>query len=147
MEDAREVVSQCVAQARSADRVEFNLAAVLASSGELIGSTAIWITSREHRRGELGYVFDRDFWNHGYATEAAKSLLRFGFGDLGLKRVSATCHPDDVGSARVLEKAGMRFEGRLRSHLLVQGVWRDSPLYAAVNETMGSHGLATPHTF
>ena len=50
-----------------------------------------------------------------------------------MRRVVATCHPDNVGSARVLEKAGMEREGRMRGHLRLRGAWRDSLLYAAGN--------------
>jgi len=67
------------------------------------------------------------------ATEAAELLLRFGVDHLQLRRISATCHPDNHASVRVLEKAGLEYEGRMRSHLFVRGAWRDSLLYAAVN--------------
>jgi len=102
-------------------------------SGRLIGSVAIGITSVQHRRGEIGFVFHRDVWSQGYATEAAQQLLQFGFDRLQLRRISATCHPDNHASAHVLEKAGLHYEGRMRSHLLVRGAWRDSLLYAALN--------------
>ncbi|MGY2091888.1 GNAT family N-acetyltransferase [Nocardia gipuzkoensis] len=49
--------------------------------------------------------------------------------------MSATCHPDNHASARVLEKVGSTLEGRMRSHLFVRGVWRDSLLYAAIDGT------------
>jgi [ribosomal protein S5]-alanine N-acetyltransferase len=83
---------------------------------------------------ELGYIFHRDVWSQGYATEAAGLLLLFGFNRLRLRRIAATCHPDNIASARVLEKIGMQREARLRSHLFVRGAWRDSLLYAAVEE-------------
>jgi RimJ/RimL family protein N-acetyltransferase len=60
-------------------------------------------------------------------------LLRFGFDRLDLHRIAATCHPDNRGSSRVLEKAGMELEGRMRDHKLIRGEWRDSLLYAAIN--------------
>ena len=92
------------------------------------------ITSARHRRGEFGFALHRDLWSRGHATEASALLLRFGFDHLRLRRISATCHPDNSASARVLEKAGLRFEGRMRSHLFVRGTWRDSPLYAVVDD-------------
>ena len=54
----------------------------------------------------------------GYATEAAGALLRFGFDQAGLHRITATCDPENVGSARILEKIGMR---HLRHHYLIHG--------------------------
>jgi RimJ/RimL family protein N-acetyltransferase len=133
LEDTRAFLADAAAQATNPQRAEFTLAAVQAGSGRLIGSVAIAITSVQHRRGEVGFVFHRDDWSQGYATESAQQLLRFGFDRLQLRRISATCHPDNHASARVLEKAGLRYEGRMRSHLFVRGAWRDSLLYAALN--------------
>ncbi|WNV89893.1 GNAT family N-acetyltransferase [Umezawaea sp. Da 62-37] len=131
--DTRAFLAEVTTQQTDPHRTAFNLAAVQADSGRLIGSVSIGVTSPQHRRGEFGFVFHPDVWSQGYATEVGRSLLRFGFDHLRLRRVSATCHPDNHASARVLRKTGLEFEGRMRSHLLVRGVWRDSLLYAAVN--------------
>lgn len=101
----------------------------------MIGSVAVWVDSAAHRRGEFGYVFHPRHWGRGYATEAAEMLLDIGFRTLGLHRVTATCHPDNVGSWRVLEKAGMTREARMRDHKLARGTWRDSLLYSAIDPT------------
>ncbi|WP_199853694.1 GNAT family N-acetyltransferase [Plantactinospora sp. BB1] len=123
-------VRGCVAQAADPHRTAFNLAAV--ADGVLVGSVAVWVENVTHRRGEIGFVFHPSVWNRGYATEAARELVRFGIAELGLHRISATCHPENIGSARVLGKAGLRQEGRLRDHLLARGRWRDSLLFAVV---------------
>ncbi|MCO1659355.1 GNAT family N-acetyltransferase [Pseudonocardia humida] len=136
-EQSAEFVRAAVAQARRAHRTAFSLAAELVETGLVIGSVGIAITSVEHRRGDLGYVLHSSYWSRGYATEAATLLLGFGREVLGLHRIEATCHPDNHASARVLEKIGMRREGRLRGHLLVRGTWRDSLLYAAVGDGAG----------
>lgn len=70
-------------------------------------------------------------WGRGYAIEIAQALVKFAQA-LGLHRVEATCHPDNAASARVLTKAGLTLEGRLRDHLLVRGAWRDSLLFAVI---------------
>jgi [ribosomal protein S5]-alanine N-acetyltransferase len=132
-QDTHDFIASAVAQTHDVPRREFNLAAVHGESGRLIGSVAIGVTNEEHRRGELGYVFHPDFWSQGFAAEAARLLLNFGFRHLQLRRITATCHPENTASARVLEKIGMQHEGTLRSHLLVRGTWRDSLLYAAIN--------------
>jgi [ribosomal protein S5]-alanine N-acetyltransferase len=134
IDDTRAFLAEATAQAARPQRAEFTLAAVHANSSRLIGSVSISFTNAQHRRGQLGFVFHRDDWSQGYATEAAELLLRFSFDHLQLRRISATCHPDNRASARVLEKAGLQYEGRMRSHLFVRGAWRDSLLYAAVND-------------
>jgi [ribosomal protein S5]-alanine N-acetyltransferase len=130
--DTRAFLDEVRDQARSAERSRFALAAVDSATGHLLGSAELFVESREHLRGELGWVFDPAYWGRGYATEATRILLRFGFDDLGLHRIAATCHPDNAASARVLEKAGMTFEGRMRGHMRVREGWRDSLLFAAV---------------
>ena len=76
------------------------------------------------------YVLNRKFWNKGYMMEVVKRVIHFGFSELGLHRIYATLAPENVASARVLEKAGMRREGHLREHRYIKGEWRDSLLYA-----------------
>lgn len=62
---------------------------------------------------ELGYWLDRSVWGQGYATEAAATVAKFGFAELQLERIWATCLPDNIPSARVLIKLGMRHAGTL----------------------------------
>ena len=61
-------------------------------------------------------------------------LVDFGFRTLGLHRISAVHHPDNVASGRVLQKIGMRFEGRHRDHMYARGTWRDSMAYAILED-------------
>lgn len=114
------------------DRSAYSLAAVV--DCQTIGSVGIWITSRQDGNGELGYTIHRAHWGQGHATEAVKLLLDFGFTTLKLQRIAATCHPDNAGSMRVLEKSGFTLEGRLRSHRLVRGACRDSLVYSMLRE-------------
>ena len=107
-----------------------DLAVVLKADGRIIGGCGIYISNPNNREGEIGYIFHRDFWGRGYATETARAMVALGFERLGLHRVFATCDPQNVASARVLEKARMRREGHLQEHLWQKGAWRDSYLYA-----------------
>jgi ribosomal-protein-alanine N-acetyltransferase len=138
---AVEYVEQLIAEARREPREAYTLAIVERASGDVIGSVALGVDSRVHRRAELGYILRRDRWGHGYATEAAALMIDFAFDDLGMNRVWAVCDPDNPASSRVLEHCGMTCEGRLREDLLVHGVWRDSLLYAVV----ASSRLAGPY--
>ena len=60
---------------------------------------------------EVGYAFGKDVWGRGYATEAARALVRWGFETLGLERIVAVAYAENTGSRRVMDKLGMRFEG------------------------------------
>jgi [ribosomal protein S5]-alanine N-acetyltransferase len=128
--ESRQYVARVIEQAQRQPRTDWDLAIVPVASGEVVGTASLVIRSQEHRQGELGYVLHPNVWRQGYATEAARLLLDFGFRTLGLHRIFATCDPRNMASARVLEKVGMQFEGRLRHALLLRDGWRDSLLYS-----------------
>jgi ribosomal-protein-alanine N-acetyltransferase len=129
---AVEYVEQLITEAKREPREAYTLAIVERSSGEVVGSVALGIDSRAHRRAELGYILRRDRWGRGYAGEAASLVVGFAFDQLAMNRVWAVCDPENPASTRVLEKCGMTCEGRLHEDLLVHGLWRDSLLYAIV---------------
>jgi [ribosomal protein S5]-alanine N-acetyltransferase len=83
----------------------------LRETGTFIGNAGLQPIS-ETREIEIAYHFLPEFWGKGYATEAAIALLEFGFNTAGLKEIIGICFPENIASARVLEKAGMRFVGR-----------------------------------
>jgi ribosomal-protein-alanine N-acetyltransferase len=132
-QDTKVFLQEVAEDARTSPRVTFALAVVNRDQDSLIGSIQLAVTSPEHRRAEIGYVLTRSRWGHGYATEAATALLQFGFADLGLHKVSATCDPDNIGSQRILTKIGMQMEGHLRDHLYIRGQWRDRLLFAVLS--------------
>ncbi len=104
--------------------------------GDLIGLCGLVILSGAEE-GEIWYLVEPESWGKGIATEAAKHLLDYGFGELGLHRIWATCLPENPASARVLEKAGMRKEGFLVKNLKIHGAWKNSFLYAMLAEEWG----------
>jgi RimJ/RimL family protein N-acetyltransferase len=109
--------------------------------GAVIGAVELRVTSEVHSRAEFGYVLARSAWGRGYATEAAGAVLAHAFGHLGLHRVAATCDPANTGSRRVLEKAGLRYEGHLHDYLHIRGEWRDRLLFA-VTRSRAEAGVA-----
>lgn len=133
--DTAAFLSVVQSEASAGVRSAYTLAIVVRTNDELIGAVHLGETSSRHRRGEMGYVLARAHWHKGYATEAAAAILRFGFDSVGLHKIAATCDPENVGSARVLEKIGMQLEGYLRQHLLIRGQWRDRLAFAALAPT------------
>jgi [ribosomal protein S5]-alanine N-acetyltransferase len=109
--------------------------AVTLPDGTGIGTAGLDVTSKANQRAEFGYNVTPELWGSGYATEIARAVALFAFDVRGIHRLEATCHPDNVASARVLEKAGLTFEGRLRDHARKDGRWRDSLLYAVIAPT------------
>lgn len=70
------------------------------------------------------------YWGLGYASEAARAMLAFGFNEIELHRIWAQCNAENQASWRVLEKLGMRLEGRLRQDDFFKGRWWDDLIYA-----------------
>jgi [ribosomal protein S5]-alanine N-acetyltransferase len=120
--DTTAYLKQVAREAAREPRTSFTLA-VATLDDELIGVANLTTTDTQ-ATSELGYVLAKDQWGHGYATEVARRLIVFGFDELGLRRITAACHPENFASARVLEKAGMHFEKTIRDHLRVRGGWR-----------------------
>jgi [ribosomal protein S5]-alanine N-acetyltransferase len=87
-----------------------------------------------HQRAEMGYWMGRPYWRHGYTTEAARRVVRFGFEDLHLNRIMASCFRGNFASARVMQKAGMTYEGTLQQHFLRFGQFHDAEYYAVLRE-------------
>lgn len=67
----------------------------------------------EHKT-EVGFVVGSEFWNKGYATEAAQASLQHGFDVVELPRIISTTFEDHRASRRVMEKCGMEFQGVIR---------------------------------
>jgi len=105
-------------------------AAVLGETGELVADIALLWASEAHRQGELGFVVHPAHQGRGYATEASRPLLAFAFETLGLHRVVGRLEPRNAGSARVLEKLGMRREAHLVENEWVKGEWQSELVYA-----------------
>jgi RimJ/RimL family protein N-acetyltransferase len=106
------------------------LAVVLPETGDLIGEALLFFRSREHALGEIGYMFHPDHAGHGYATEAARVMLRLGFEEYGLHRIVGRLDARNTASARVLERLGMRREAHFRQNEIIEGEWTDEFVYA-----------------
>jgi RimJ/RimL family protein N-acetyltransferase len=99
-----------------------------ARDGRLIGAIGL-IVERSGRKAEMGYWIGKPHWGKGYATEAARAVIAFGFDGLSLNRIFAHHMTRNPASGRVLEKAGMTFEGELRQHVLKWDRFEDVRIY------------------
>ncbi|QTD40246.1 GNAT family N-acetyltransferase [Sporosarcina sp. Te-1] len=83
---------------------------------------------------EIGWVFNPKYQNRGYASEAAKAVLEYGFKEMNLHRIIATCQPENIPSYRVMEKVGMRREGFFKKCIPNGNEWWDEYYYAILAE-------------
>lgn len=82
-------------------------ACAMAQTGEVVGFCGL-VHPGGQAEPELKYAFERTHWGHGYASEAARGLLRYGFTTLGLDEIISTVAAEHAASINVLEKLGMR---------------------------------------
>lgn len=129
-EDSKGFVNQVIKDALQQPRTRFAFAIIYKEN--MIGTGEINIRNFTNRVGEVAYIVNPDYWGKGIATDVAKFLINYGFKELKLHRIYATCDPRNIGSSKVLEKVGMIKEGRIREHLLVKDGWRDSILYSVL---------------
>lgn len=90
-----------------------------------IGNIGLISVSKQHNNAELGYFINPDFWNMGYASEACKWIIGFGFEKLGLERIYGRCMSKNIGSKRVMEKSGLIYEGCARHEVLKWNNYED----------------------
>lgn len=112
----------------------YHLGLVLPAADHLIGWCGLELQDENKRDGEIGYALNRDYWGNGYMLEAAQTILTFGFEQLKLQRIFATCHPANHASIRVLEKLHMQYERRLSEQKMCRGEWRDTLIYALLDK-------------
>jgi RimJ/RimL family protein N-acetyltransferase len=109
----------------------YTWAITLRDSGTLVGM----IDVRLECHANLGYVLARPYWNRGYMTEAVRAVVEWALAQEEVSRVWAVCDVENVASARVLEKAGMEFEGVLRRWMVLpnrSATPRDCSCFAVV---------------
>lgn len=129
IEDTHKFVGEMVSQASSSPRFKFDFAVCLKESDLLIGGCGIRREAEESLVANLGWAINSEFQGRGYATEAARSLIQFGFGQLRLSVIYATCDTRNTPSYKVMEKLKMRRVGFIKGTKEVKGHIRDSYRY------------------
>ena len=99
------------------------------ASGCLMGTVGL-VSPGEDGDAELGYWIGRPYWNQGFATEAARVVVDFGFEHAGSARVHAHHFSRNPASGRVLQKLGFRHGGMRRNFEIAPGRFEDVELYA-----------------
>lgn len=129
-EETKAYINYAISCQYQLPRVDYELGVILKTQNILIGGCGLHVSNSSNREGWIGYVINPLFIGEGYATETARALLTFGFSELKLHRIFATCHTANLVSAHILEKIGMQREGCLREHTLKHNQWSSSFLYS-----------------
>lgn len=129
MENVRRYIS--VLNKEYEDEKYRTLAIADSSVNKLIGLITIDV-DKFFPRAEISYWIDKRYRNRGFATEAVRAIIHYGFSNLGLNRIQGMHFTNNPASGRVLEKAGMSFEGILRQYVGLNGTFHDCKMYSII---------------
>jgi ribosomal-protein-alanine N-acetyltransferase len=130
-EQQKQRLSAAIDRAAQDPRTEHYLAVTTHENDRLIGFARLGIGGV--KAAKLGFAIAYDHWGKGYATDAARTIIRYGFSQLGLHRISAAIGPDNTASIAVIRRLSFTYEGLLRDHVYTNGNWRDSNLYSILS--------------
>jgi len=111
--------------------------------GKVIGNIGLnqHFEDRQNDRVEIVYSLSYQHWNKGLTTEAARAVMNWVFGTHNIHRLYAWSDPRNIGSWRVMEKLGMKYEGQLRSHTKWDNIFRDRIYYGILRSEWEQKGL------
>ena len=129
---AREWIAVCTTKSSAGKAIVFGV--VTRDDAPLIGAVGLREIDAEHSQAEMGFWVGVQSWGKGYATEAARRVIRYAFKELKLNRVYAHHMVRNPASGRVLEKVGMKREGLLRQRVRKWGAFEDVVLLAILHD-------------
>jgi [ribosomal protein S5]-alanine N-acetyltransferase len=129
-EQARQWIAEAADLLAKSKAVVFGMQ--LKGEGNLVGAVGLRDIDVEHSLAEMGFWVAVERWGQGYATEAARAVVAFGFRQLGLNRIYAHHMLRNPASGRVLARIGMKPEGLLRQRVRKWGVFEDVVLMAVL---------------
>ncbi|HEX5346929.1 MAG TPA: GNAT family protein [Pseudonocardiaceae bacterium] len=130
-EQQAKVLTGAIERAKQTPRTEYYLAVTTHTDERLIGFVRLGLSGVQ--AAKLGAAIAAAHWGHGYAHDAARTLIDFGFTTLALHRISGAIGPDNAASIALVTRLGFTEEGRLRDHVFTNGAWRDSILYSVLS--------------
>jgi RimJ/RimL family protein N-acetyltransferase len=131
-EETKAFLTRSIARYADDPMIDYTYAVTLRETGQVIGGCSLTIL--RNQEASLGWILHRDHWKKGYGTELAGALIRFGFAELKLHRIIASCIADNYGSYRVMENSHMRREAHFIKNRFQRGEWQDEFIYALLQE-------------
>jgi len=105
----------------------------LKDNNKLLGNICLWKIQIENCRAEVGYLLDTSVWRKGIMNEALQAVVNYGFNTMGLHSIEAIINPDNIGSAKLLEKNGFVQEAYFKENYYYDGKFRDTAAYSKLS--------------
>jgi ribosomal-protein-alanine N-acetyltransferase len=134
IKETEQLLAPIINDKQAQSRKRYGWVIVEKSSDIFVGFIGLNLSADRFRMGEIYFKLMPVSWGKGYATEAAKAVVRFGFEQLQLHRIEAGVATENRASIRVLEKLGMTQEGKRRKILPIRGQWKDNYHYALLED-------------
>ena len=144
-EESRALIDFAMSSRREAPRLQYALALVEQTTGELIGSCGLALAAEQPRVAEVYFALRPSSWGRGYATEALKAIISFGVDTLKLHRIWGQAMIANQAAALVMRKAGMSHEGMIRKAISKGGRWEDAFQYSILESDPRESHSATEH--
>lgn len=130
-----EILSTWINNGKALPRIEY-VFVINSIEEEFIGLIALTAINSKFRSAKIWYKLHPDHWGKGFATEALRKMIEFGFQNLELHRLEAGCAVDNLASYKVMEKVGMTKEGGKRKVLPIRGKWVDNYEFAILESDL-----------
>jgi RimJ/RimL family protein N-acetyltransferase len=127
--DAESRIAHCLAARERGEEFAFG---IFDGNGRLLGCVGLNQFDPEKRSANLGYWIGETHRGRGLATDAARRVAAFGFGEIGLARIEIVTLPDNAASQRVAAKLGATREGIVRNRLVLHGEAADAVVFSLV---------------
>jgi [ribosomal protein S5]-alanine N-acetyltransferase len=101
---------------------------------KVIGTIGFHNWNKHSHKAEVGYELSKEFWGQGVMSRLLPIVIQYGFHTMELNRIEALFHPDNIGSRKVLEKAGFKFEGILEEYVLIKGNFLDTAVMSLLKK-------------
>ncbi len=132
LKEARDFIEKTIKNRHKKNVYELGIE--LKETNQIIGMIGLMKIDYKNKNAEIGYWLGKRYWRKGIIQEAVKLMLDFSFNRLKLVRIYAGVFHPNIPSAKLLEKCGFRYEGRLRKAIFSKNKWLDDLRYGILKE-------------
>jgi ribosomal-protein-alanine N-acetyltransferase len=125
-------IQQSIEDSKKKPRTTFELTITVKPTGQLVGGCGFRIKKDNPTRGDFGYIINPNYWNRGYATEAALGIIQYMIENYSITELEATCDVLNIASQKVIQKCGLVIIKEIKGDVETKGRIRDTYLFERI---------------